>query len=80
MQGWGTVGGNQFYFRARWAYWAFSVSEDPRLDPVYIWDSGRGFYVEGSYGKTPYDAGYMPEEEAEAIIRRCAAQYLEGRR
>ena len=76
MQGWGTIGGDKFYFRARWNYWAFSVSKEPGLDPEDIWDPGRGFYIEESYGKTPYDAGYMPEEEAEAIIRRCAKEYL----
>ncbi len=76
MQGWGTIAGHQFFFRARWDRWTFAIAESPDVDPVDIYSTEQGFYKEEPYANGPYDAGYMPRDEAEAIVRRCAREYL----
>lgn len=81
VQAEGTVAGRPFYFRARGAWWSFSVSERPDVDPVEI-DSaeaaaGRGWWRGGDYGPSGrYAASYMPLEEARQLIRQCAADYV----
>ncbi len=83
VQAEGTVRGYPFYFRARWDHWTFSISEKEDIDPVdvdsAVADAGLGFYREGRYGTGPYDASYMPEEEARRIIRTCVQEYLRER-
>ena len=74
VQGVGTVAGHRFYFRARHDSWTFAVSADRDVDPVDIQLPGQGFRREGSY--TQSDAGWMPLDEAEAIIRNCVREYL----
>ena len=75
----GTIDGMPFYFHARWDGWSFSLALHPDVDPQGItMSSERAFYVEGDYGQPEgYDASYMPEEEAEAIIRNCIKIFLE---
>jgi hypothetical protein len=79
VQAEGTIDGNRFYFRARWDSWSFAVSENSELDPVLIDTPEHGFYIEQKYGNNPYDAGYMPVEEAKTIIQQCAEIYLNER-
>ncbi len=83
VQAEGTVGGKPFYFRSRHEYWSFSVSEDPNVDPVDI-DSSKqasthGFFLEEKYGDESFAASYMPLDEAERIIRRCAETYIRAK-
>ena len=83
VQAEGTVGGRPFYFRSRYEHWTFSISERDEVSPVEI-DSAasgaeHGFFREGRYGTGPFEASYMPEEEARRIIRACAAEYLRER-
>jgi hypothetical protein len=78
VQGEGMVNGRPFYFRARHDHWSFAIATDPETDPVLIDSPAQGFYVEEEYtllGKE--GAGYMPVEEARAIILRCAQLFLE---
>jgi hypothetical protein len=75
----GTVCGKLFYFRSRHEHWSFSVSEDPDVDPVDV-DSpeegaAHGFFVEETYGEKPSAASYMPLEDAQRIIEKCAQIY-----
>ena len=80
VQGWGIVERYPFYFRARWEEWSFSASEDPNVDPVDIQmeaqGAAHGFFREEAYGAGPYDAGWMPLDEAETLIQRCTSEYL----
>jgi hypothetical protein len=83
VQGEGTVAGRPFYFRARGQRWSFAVTEEPGADPASIWSvedaMGSGFYMEGEYGERPFEASWMPEEDARRIIEECAAVYLSHR-
>lgn len=66
VQGFGEINGIDFYFRARHRHWSFTVGPDhaPLYEVVEQWGDG------------PFDAGYMPIEEAERLIGRCADDYL----
>ncbi len=77
VQAEGTLAGQPLYFRARWDEWSFAVSDWPDLNPVDIQSPDAGFYREARYGAAGGDdAGYMELGEAEAIVRRCAREYL----
>jgi len=81
VQAWGTINGRPFYFRARHAHWSFAVSLDPTVDPADIAYPDQGFYREEIYDVNgPASASYMPHDEAETIIRRCVAQFIEDSR
>ena len=74
MQAEGTMpDGKRFYFRARWKHWTFGVHES---DPVGV-SAGmiEGFRLCAPWGNGPYEAGYMPDDVAEAIIAECAEKY-----
>lgn len=74
VQAWGTIAGKRFYFRARHDEWTFAVSLHPAVDPVDVQFPGQGFLIEERYG-SGNDASYLPYEQAEAIIRRCATHF-----
>lgn len=67
VQAEGTVNGVPFYFRARHAHWTFSVGANPVME--------EDFLISNRYGTGPHDAGYMPNEEALAIINVSAEAY-----
>ena len=70
VQAEGTVGGKEFYFRARGCHWRLCIGgADPVGSPE--WEHAEW------YGQWP-DAGWMTEEEAEAFLRAAAARYLAG--
>jgi hypothetical protein len=76
VQSLGSIDGDEYYFRSRWDEWDFAVTDDPRFDPIDGIFDQLAFYREGSYGKDPYDASYMPVRIAEFIIRLCSREYL----
>jgi hypothetical protein len=76
VQAWGNVAGKPFYFRARHEAWSFGIALAPTIDPVDVQVPGAGFLVEESYGSN-FAASYMPESDAEAIIRRCVQLFHE---
>ena len=84
VQAEGTLDGHPFYFRARGDHWAFSVAEEPGLDPVFI-DSaesaeGRGWFLEAQYGAAgSFAASWMPLAEARELIGDCARRYRADR-
>ena len=78
VQAEGTLAGHRFYFRSRHESWEFSLSDDPAIDPALINSEEHGFYRTGECSGGPYAASYMPLPEAEALIRRCAGEYLES--
>lgn len=75
----GTINGKPFAFHARWDGWAFTVALHPEVDPEGIArNDERSFYMEGDYGVSgSYDASYMPEADAELIIRNCIKVFME---
>ncbi|HEX8210452.1 MAG TPA: hypothetical protein VF584_09785 [Longimicrobium sp.] len=80
VQAEGTVDGSPFYFRARHDTWEFAVSEDPAVDAATIQSEEHGFYRTAVYPGGPRASSYLPLAEAEALIRRCASEYLESQR
>jgi hypothetical protein len=77
VQAEGTVMGKRLYFRARWDSWSFSVADSEDVDPVDIQLPEQGFLREGQYGKlNQYEASWMKYDDAEAIIKRCAQEYI----
>jgi hypothetical protein len=85
VQGWGTVRGFSFYFRARHDEWSFAISEHPAVDPVDIQlpEQGKkyGFLREGNLSGKPreYLASHLELAEAEKIIKQCVTEYLQLR-
>ena len=80
VQAEGAVRGRSFYFRAKHDEWGFSLALSPDTDPVDICSPAQGFYRSGSYGKAHGhgpDAGWMPYDEIEQIIRHCIDEYLQ---
>ncbi|HXT40710.1 MAG TPA: hypothetical protein VN887_11920 [Candidatus Angelobacter sp.] len=80
VQAQGAVRGRSFYFRAKHDEWSFSLAMRPDTESVDICSSAQGFYRSGSYGKAHGrgpDAGWMPYDEVEQIIRRCIDEYLQ---
>ena len=58
----------------------FSLATSPDTDPVDICSPEQGFYRSGSYGKSyghGPNAGWIPYDEVEQIIRRCIDEYLQ---
>jgi hypothetical protein len=84
VQAEGTIAGRPFYFRARHDEWTLSVADRPDIDPIEI-DSaaaaeGRGWFRSALVGMPREErASYLSVEEATAIIRRCAAEYIADR-
>ena len=77
VQGEGTVMGKRLYFRARWDAWSFAVAESDDVHPANVQLADQGFLREGSFGEpNQYEASWMPCDDAEAIIRRCAREYV----
>ena len=77
VQAEGTLDGHPFYFRARGDQWAFSLAEEPGLDPIYIESAegaaGRGYFLAKEYGAPgSFAASYMPLAKARDVIAACA--------
>lgn len=70
VQAEGIIGGKPFYFRARGEHWSMEIGYDSKSSEPAEW------YKEEEWGDGPYDAGWMPEEDAINIIERCATEYL----
>ncbi|HEX3760751.1 MAG TPA: hypothetical protein VHW23_18680 [Kofleriaceae bacterium] len=71
VQGEGTLpDGKAFYFRARGEAWEFSTgaTQDEAID-------GTGWSWSEPYGDRIFEAGYMSEDHARAIIESCADMY-----
>ena len=66
----GTFDGNAFYFRARGDSWQFHVA--PTQDEIF--GDTELFYIERDYGDGPFDAGWMPENEALGFIAQAALE------
>jgi hypothetical protein len=73
LQGLGTVQGRDLYFRARHHGWSFDVADTAGNLPSDGYRDSDGFYCEGQYP----NAGWMPLEEAVAIIETCLRQFAQ---
>lgn len=65
VQSEGTVDGLPFYFRARGMHWALEIEEAP----------GLTWRHEEPHGIDPFDAGWMPEEEALGFIDKAVGLF-----
>jgi hypothetical protein len=75
VQGYGTIDGVPFYFRARGEHWSMSIGGP---DPVDIaCGYADGWYKEEELGDEPYAAGWMEEAEARRLIEQCAQEYAD---
>lgn len=68
VQAEGTIDDEPFYFRARGQGWSLSVGgDDVMMDPKW--------HHSEQYGDGPFDAGWMPEDEALAFIEQSATAF-----
>jgi len=75
VQAEGRINDKQFYFRARGDAWSLGIADtvdeaigNPTVEYVGVYGEVGG-----------YEAGYLPDDEARAIIRCCAQQYVAAR-
>jgi len=68
IQGEGTYKGNPWYFRSRGNRWRLYISQNPDLHAL---DDTNSWIYEESYGDTDFEAGWMPEDEAEKCILKA---------
>lgn len=65
----------EYYFRSRGQRWEMIIGDtvDQCVEASLTNNplENAEFYCTGRYGKEQFDAGYMPLEQAEEIIRRC---------
>lgn len=68
--------GEYYYFRARYN----TVNLDIAKTSSH-WAKGKLLWtISGDYGKTPYAAGWMPEEKAIELANRMIERYLKIKR
>jgi len=82
VQGYGTMGGLPFYFRARHDGWSLEVADTPGGDPLASTEGhGLCLELEGDWGPPGGEAaGHIREAEAMAILRRGTAIRAGGER
>jgi hypothetical protein len=73
VQALGTVGGREFYFRARHSAWEFEVANEQGDLPSDVGES-LVYHRRGEY----MNAGFMSKETAVFLIEKCAQEYLES--
>lgn len=78
VQAEGTINGAPFYFRARGDSWSIEIGGGYVLEDASKGIPASGFYLKRDYGDGPYDAGWMPVEEACGFIAEAAAEYAKG--
>lgn len=79
----GKADSQKYYFRARGEQWEMIIGEtvDKCVDASLTDDPLKNaeFYCTGRYGNSPFEAGYMPLEQAESIIRRGVRMWRDAR-
>ena len=71
VQAEGTIDGIPFYFRARGDSWRMNIGgADIVGEPEWSYEE--------DYGTSPFDAGWMSQEEARAFIQRAAERFSSG--
>lgn len=68
----GTINGTPFYFRARGERWRMGIGEHP---VEVAFGHREGWTKNLPYGDYKFAAGWMPVEEAEEIIKKCAVEF-----
>jgi hypothetical protein len=73
----------EYYFRSRGQRWQMIIGDTvDQCVEASLTDhplEKAEFYCEGRYGRERFDAGYMPLEQAEEIIRRCVRLWRAAR-
>jgi len=80
VQGFGTLDGLPWYFRARGEEWSFRLADTAEADPVMVKPGcyGSGWYVEREYDGDIFAAGCMDTSEAWAFVEACFAEHRAG--
>jgi len=78
VQAEGELDGAFWYFRARGDGWSITVHTDPE-QRYYYCDSPPLYAYEEEYGAGPFDAGWMPREEAAAFIVRELSKWRDSK-
>lgn len=73
----GTLAGRFFYFRARWSSWTFEMWPEGPAAGRELPDGPSEWSTEGEWGDDPVAAGWMPHDDAVAIILGCARRWIE---
>lgn len=73
VQAEGTINGLPFYFRSRGDEWSMSVGG---ADVI----GSPEWYHEEQYGVGPYDAGWMPDEDAYGFIMKAAKMFHDAQK
>ena len=79
VQGWGSVGGFDWFFNARWNEWSFAVSLDPQIEAAKVVSTdAKGFRVSGAYHPDVelLAASFMTPEEAVEFILQSVDLFL----
>lgn len=75
VQAFGTVLEHSWYFRARGNAWSLAVGPSDPGEQYVSWDDAI-WTAEGMWGGQ-YEAGWMPWETAEAIIRQALTRFIQ---
>jgi hypothetical protein len=78
VQATGEASGAWWYFRARGRHWSVEVWTTARPVGDGLPDEDPDWTIEGCYGDEPYLAGWMPDDEAHALIRWALEQWAAG--
>ena len=79
VQGYGTVDGHAWYFRARGEHWALHIAAIGHDDDVCgAGEDAPGWCVWAKWCDDTYGAGYMPEAEAWQLIEGAISTWRGG--
>jgi len=67
-----------FYFKSRGEVWSFSVTESKQISHD-IHDEKFQFSCAGRFSHQEGEAGFMPNEQAQALIKSCVALWKQGK-
>ncbi len=79
VQGYGTIDGHPWYFRARGECWTIDISVSSDKDPLDVGEpDAPGWHDEGYFGEWP-SAGWMSDEEAWSFVERAMTAFNAGK-
>ena len=79
VQGNGTIGGIEFYFRARGEWWTLGIGGDPVLEPDWYHEEQYSNFDKTNDPHDMFAAGHMLYEEAAGFLFKAIRLYLEHR-
>lgn len=77
VQGFGTLDGHHWYFRARGDEWHFAIGRQSKRISGYVADEDAVALYVGDYG-VMFDAGWMPASVSRALAQFCVEAFRAG--